>query len=159
MRCEDAIVRLLEAEPAELRGRGETKLARHVAECPRCARVAAALLAEMATLDEVLAGYASAGDADAAADRALGGIEHRASRRPLRSWRGGVGVSIAAAAGLAALLLLGRDGETPGVPAAEPAPEPPARVAVTPPSDRGVAVLETENPKITIVWLYEREES
>lgn len=185
MKCESAIRRLLEADPAELRGRGDGPLATHLAECDRCARLAATLTAELGELDQALAAYGAGGDPDSAADQALASIRstswRRASMRP-SSWPRSVWLPLAAAAALVGVLLVGPDGGpagdtkggdprggepsvgTPPISTPGPAPLPappgnPGRVAVTPPTSRGVAVLETANPKITIIWLYEREES
>lgn len=114
--------------------------------------------------------------ADAAADAALAasgdgsdGVVMDVRRGPGRRtgrgrsrWTRAAWVPLAAAAALAAVLLFGRDHPFSGpgtgtTPPAEPTIEP--QVAVTPPADKSVAIMETENPNITIVWLYEREGS
>lgn len=173
MNCERALDRMLEAEPAELRGEGGTELARHIRGCPRCQRTAGVLVAELSALDAALDAYAEEGDPEVAADAALAAIRagsvpgrarpHRGGR--MRATRGlaarlGAGLGLAAAAALAALLLRGPSGPTPPPPSAAGSPDPrePA-VAVTPPPGRGAAVLQTRNPDITVVWLYDREES
>ena len=159
MRCEMARERMLEVDPAELVGGGTGELAGHLAACPECAGVAAALVRELAALEDAVEAWAAAGDARAAADAVLAGSRERppvAGPLRRRAWR--VWVPLAAAAALAAVLLMSRE---PGVErtgtAVQAAPAP--RVAVTPPPDRGAAIMETPNPKITIVWLYEKEES
>jgi hypothetical protein len=187
MTCDMALERMLEAEPAALRGEDGSELARHIVGCDRCAAVAATLLDELDAVDAALADLAADGTdsaADAAADAALAAVRAGTSgdvppldartrtphgarvpaateprngearrRWPRRAW-----VPLAAAAGLATVLVLAReDRPVPG-----PAPERPAigaRVSVVPPTDRGAAIMETANPNITIVWLYEREES
>ncbi len=183
MTCETALDRMLEAGPAVLRGEDGGELARHIAGCPRCARVATAILADLEAVDRALADFADARDADAAADAALAAVRrqgdgdvvplrsrpgtttgdasprHAGGAGSRRAWTRRAWVPLAAAAALAAVLVLRQDeapfpaGPAPAAPAIEP------RVSVTPPADRGAAILETENPNITIVWLYEREES
>jgi hypothetical protein len=179
MNCDTALDRMLEAGPAELRGDAGSPLGRHLAACPRCRPVAEALAAALGSVDDTVTAYARTGDADAAVDAALAasrdtgpgpvGPGDRAGRpdrasgrlsgRLLRSPR--AWVPLAAAAVVAAVLLV--DGPGPGPPvdpgpvARDPALDP--RVAVVPPPDRNAAVLETRNPNITIVWLYEREGS
>lgn len=165
MTCETALDRMMEAEPAELRGPGDTPLARHLQTCPRCGRVAAALVAELDALDAALDAYAAAGDAEAAADTALAAAPPRPAGREAPSprspwWRRSLrgGVPLAAAAAVATLLLVGRGPDPEPSPAPAPVTSRSPRVAVEPPANRGAAVLETGNPNITIVWLYERED-
>ena len=93
MTCDEALDRMLEADPAELRGEAETGLARHIAGCHRCRAVAAAMLEETAAVDDALAGYAAGGrfEHDPALPRppipkladihALGAMEDRAPER------------------------------------------------------------------------------
>ena len=72
-----------------------------------------------------------------------------------RSW-----IPLAAAAALAAVLVVTGDDPFPVPdPGTQTETRVAPRVAVRPPADRGAAVMETENPNITIVWLYEREGS
>lgn len=177
MTCETALEQMLEAGPAALRGEDGGELARHVAECPRCARIAATLLRETGAVDRALDEWARATPADAAADVALAAAREDpgAGVVPLRhdrglgavevpgahqwSWTRKAWVPLAAAAALAGVLFLGRD-QGPGASpsrAAGPPVEP--RVSVTPPSDRSAAIMETGNPDITIVWLYQKEGS
>ena len=197
MRHDEALEGMLEAGPAELRGDGDTELARHIAGCDRCAAAAATILDELDAVDRAVAhlaadgpGTAEAtaapsthGEADAAVDAALAAIRTGrqgdvASLDPRRrtevdgepsargstadadrSWLRAAWVPLAAAAALAAVLVFSRDdpfaGAPPGAPPPEPTMEP--RVSVTPPADRAAAIMETENPDITIVWLYQRE--
>lgn len=174
MRCETALERMLEAEPETLRGEGDGELVRHLAGCARCARIAATLVEESDAVDRALDEWAGEISADATADAALAAIRatptdevappgfdqgsgavgvRRVSRR---TWMRRAWVPLAAAAALAGILFLTRH-EMPFPPASGsdgPAVEP--RVSVTPPPDRNVAIMETENPNITIVWLYQR---
>lgn len=144
MTCQDALERIMEAEPATLRGdaAADPALAGHLRACGRCQAVAAVLVEELDALD--------AGLGDLARPR----VPPR--RRAVLAW-----VPLIAAAALAAVLLLGRD--TTRAPVPIPGPEAvesaqPAGVAVTLPADRGGAIMSTNNPNITIVWLYQRSE-
>lgn len=181
MRCDEALERMLEAGPAELRGEADTGLAAHIAACDRCAAVAAAMLEEADAVDAALDEYAvgrpmgeAAGAdaptghhtaADAAADAALAAVREEAAgaiplAQPTAPWIRRAWVPLAAAAALAAVLVL-RQAPAPLPMGAPPSDEPTVqpRVSVTPPADKGAAIMATENPNITIVWLYEREES
>lgn len=113
--------------------------------------------------------------ADAATDAALAAV--RGTGRPAGAgaptapprrtlttrWTRAAWIPLAAAAALAAVMLLGRDdpfagtgpGPAPGERAIAADLDP--RVSVNPPTDRAAAIMETGNPDITIVWLYERE--
>ena len=162
MTCEDALDRMLEADPGNLSGgdAGDADLAAHLRECSRCAAVAAALSAELQALDRGL-GELAAGSPrpEVPAGGAGTGGEARprepGRRRASRAW-----VPLAAAAILAAVLVLGRSG--PDAPGEGPAPAAEGdfgpEVAVTLPADRRGAVMSTSNPRITVVWLYERSE-
>lgn len=150
---------MLEAEPAELRGEGESPLARHVRNCPACARAAAVLLQETEHVDAFLAD-APPLDVDAVLARA--GIAPRRAAPGTAPGRLGirrfptrrVWVPLAAAAALAGLLLL-RGPEPTRVPAtdmaAREAPAPPLVEAL---ADQDVAVLPTNDPNITVVWIF-----
>ena len=172
MRCETALERMLEAGPVELRGEGDTDLAAHIGECGRCARAAETILMELEAIDRALAEYAEGaeGVADAAADAALAASREQAADvvpfrggavrpgevvpvPPRRSWLDRAWIPAVAAAIAAVLLIPGDDSlrVTPTAATAEPT------LAVRPPPDRGAAIMQTENPNITIVWLYERE--
>ncbi|HUG42526.1 MAG TPA: hypothetical protein VMM12_18830 [Longimicrobiales bacterium] len=161
MRCEDALDRMLEAEPAALRGDAgaDLALAEHIGSCGRCGAVARALAAELAALDEGL---------ERLAMRAGGGARPVTTARPAGRVRrtAPIWAPLAAAAALAGVLVLGRQGGAPGSGAPGPTGQatPPtgsveaATVAVTLPADRGGAVIRTANPGITVIWLYERSE-
>lgn len=175
MTCETALERMLEAGPAALRGEDGGELARHIANCRQCARTAATLLEETGALDRALGDWAQRASPDEAADAALAAVRaapgdesvpvrpdhsHRAGAgAPRRTWRRRAWIPLAAAAALAGILFLARDDTPFPVASAPAAPPSEPRVSVTPPPDRSAAIMETENPNITIVWLYQREES
>jgi anti-sigma factor RsiW len=158
MTCETARERMLEVDAAELTGEGTGPLARHLEGCPACARMAATLATELADLERAFEAFETA-DARAAADAALAASRPRPAGSPRsRRWPRWPWVPLAAAAALTAVLVTTRQ---PPMEVTDPdvaAPTAP-RVAVTPPPDRAAAIMETANPDITIVWLYEREGS
>ena len=137
---------LLEAEAAELCGKGGSPLARHVRACPSCARAAALVLEETSRLDAFL-GEAPPLDVDA--------LLARAAAPPLRRFPGRrIWVPTAAAAALAALLLWqATEMRTPpvSVTAAVERSTPPL---VEPVPGQDVAVMQTDDPNITVVWLF-----
>lgn len=150
MTCSEARVALLEADLAELRGETESGLAGHLRGCAACRAVAGAIVA------------AEAGAAEWITTR----VPHRstaavmmagrtaAARRP--RWRGRWLVPLAAAAGLAALVLTWPDGPAGrrGAGAATPPPSPASRIAVEAPAGRSVAVFESTEPNVVIIWFY-----
>ncbi|HUP20493.1 MAG TPA: hypothetical protein VM778_11125 [Gemmatimonadota bacterium] len=156
MTCADALERLLVADPAALRGDAgaDLELAAHLEGCGRCRTVAGTLAAELTALDrevEALAGRAI---------RSASGSRSTESRRP-GWWRRGrwAWLPLATAAVLATILVLPR-GERAGAGArvgALPTPRE-TPLAVSLPEDRGGVVMSTGNPRITVVWLYERSE-
>lgn len=143
--CTAARELMLTAGPDQLHpGAGSSPLSRHLQECPACARAARAICAEHDALNDALAALVrDAGPAPAV----------RQARRRSAAWR-----IPAAAAAAAALLLVGRT-----VVRRDPAPAPlPVRAAAVPrmpivsaSADRAVAIMQTSNPNITVVWQLE----
>jgi hypothetical protein len=149
---------LLEAEPDELRGLGQTEVARHIRACAACARAGEIILGTTASLNAFLDRGVPVPDLDAVLRRATTsettpprkaeGPVPLASRRGSRRW-----VALAAAASIAALLLLPE----------RPAPLPPLATVATATTTlptvesapgQTVAVFETENPDITVLWFF-----
>ena len=157
MICTDAQARLLEADLPVLRGEGDDPLAHHLRSCSRCQGIAATILEGEAGLAESLALVLPPLDLDEILERAeapeKGKVVPITSRRP-RWTRSGAGftlIPLAAAAALTALFL----GRTPNLPGPEYTPElgrPGLNVEV--PEGQSVAVLETSNPEITVLWLF-----
>jgi predicted anti-sigma-YlaC factor YlaD len=149
--CDAMTGALLDAAPEELEGRGETDLARHLESCPSCRGIADRILAETAALNRWLE-RPGALDVDAILARA----RLEASARPTvgRRFREARWVlPLTAAAALAVLYLAERPPPPRGTPE-------PSRVAMTEPTldlevvgNATAAVLETDNPNITVVWL------
>jgi hypothetical protein len=142
--CATAADLLLVAEPAELRGEGDTGLAGHVRACASCRAQAQLLLAEQARLGRALHTLTALHTSPASRDR------------PTRHWLPRVLLPVAAAAA-AVVMLVTRTAEH----ANEPLPPllvPAARVADVPvvnaSTTRNVAVMQTSDPKITVVWYY-----
>lgn len=142
---------LLEAEPAELRGEGESPLARHVRACSSCARAAALVLGETARLDALLS-EAPPLDVDALLARA--GVKSGRAAAPPRRFLRRLWVPAAVAAALAALLLWQAVGvRTPPTPITAVA-ERTTLPLVEPIPGQDVAVMQTDDPDITVVWLF-----
>jgi hypothetical protein len=162
--CVEMRERLLEADPAELLGEGDSTVALHVAGCAACTAAARRILRSQQELADALsqlseraapaagAGVVAVGpvaSAETAGRRAPG-----ARRRLLRAMP-----PLAAAAVLVLFLLQQRAVDE--LPRLEPVPEPTAYaldmpvVNATDGSD--VAVMQTTNPNITVVWFLKRE--
>lgn len=151
MSCERMRDRLLEAELPELRGEGDTHLARHVRTCARCRAAARQLLDEegrLAALLDRLEPLTALPDATRAPPP-----EPRPGRRR-RLWVGLV--PALAAAGIAALLVL----TNLRPPVEETLHDTDAGMAALPvpaaegPPGRTVAVFRTANPDIVVIWFY-----
>ena len=146
MNCDAARERLLEADLAELRGGGE--LALHLQACEHCRRQAQVIVDQYTALRSALEGQAPRLDP---ADRRW--------QRPLRrvpAWRRwGVVVPLALAASLAILAVARRN--RPGL---EPATSMPAVASagagldVQGPPATTVAVFQTDNPDIVVIWSF-----
>jgi len=148
MTCDIARAALLEADPADLRRETDSALSGHLRECAACRTAADAILdAEGATAAWIAARAPRHAFAPA---RARGG---RAARHGTWRWAAG----IAAAAGIAGVVLMTRpDRPPPAPPTARTAPalDGRATVAVRAPAGRNVAVFETADPDIVVIWLY-----
>jgi len=149
--CEMALERMLDANPEELDGRGDSELVVHIQDCGRCQAVAAELLAGHEMLDAEIHSV----DADRGVERVMPAVRRAAIQRVRR--RRLIRFVIPAAAAAVLALLVTRD-PVPSMPLGNPpaqlagsAPEQPT-VRLAP--NTNALVLETNNPKITVVWFY-----
>lgn len=143
--CTEARELLLDADLETLNGAGQSDLARHLSRCVGCRALAERVVRAEATVADALAGINPTKSTDAlVAGARRAGPTYR--WKPLR-----VALPLTAAAALATVLLWPRHAAWPGAP--RPTPEPP-RLAVEAPPGVNVAVFQTNNPKITVIWLY-----
>lgn len=187
MSCKRAAEALRDADRQELEGRGDTPLARHVTRCDACRARAEAILAGTdrlgRALDELAGlrpGPASpAVDDREAARRAMAAARTRIDddRKPAsrndrgfhpgkrpggrdRSWLRSA-VPLAAAAVLALVYAIGEPPPPPGgweAPSPTVPATPPSSPSVEPGEGAGtVAVFETSDPDITVVWFFQEE--
>jgi anti-sigma factor RsiW len=146
--CRHAMIQMLEAAPADLRGEGDAGLAQHLSECPRCRSVAERMLREHDLLAEAL----SVVRPRAPIDQALGRARLEAQRRKRRRiWLSSV--PALAAAGLAALLLAwpSHEPSADGTPVAANDATPTPLVESS--NADAVTIMHTDNPNIVVIWL------
>lgn len=151
--CKTALERLLEADPAELSGGGESELAVHLRECDRCTAIAARLLAGQQELAGALGELGPLTGVENALRKARARSRQIARRR--NAWRAAAPLAAAAAvaAAVAAVLLVGSpNGRMPGEIVSLPAPrvEPVVEMAVA----QNVMVFETEDQSARVIWFY-----
>ena len=159
MRCEDARALLLEADLPDLDADGPSPLADHLRTCARCAEAAAAILQELASLESQL----TASVPDGAVDTIMARLGPAGASKPpqpeaaplsLSRWRRSPWIPVAMAAGVAGLFFVAR--------MRTPIPERMLPVAASAPSlplvessgAATVAVIETDNPDITVLWFF-----
>lgn len=133
MNCAEARERLLEADPAELRGTVESPLSRHLTGCAVCAGLARHILAQTAAIHAAL--------------------DHAPAVRPAKRWRRALPAGLAAAAVLA-VLLIRRIDVTETAPGAPHVDEATSALVVT---GANAAVMPTTNPKITVIWYFQEK--
>ena len=149
--CAEVRDLLLEAEPEELRGHGASPVAEHLRTCPGCARLAAAILEETAQLEAWLEAEPSVPVAEILTRAGIPVGPRPTLRLPRRSrwvW------APAAAAAAIAVLFVAIESRAPrplGAPRATP-PEAPPLVEAT--GGETVAVIQTDNPDITVLWFF-----
>lgn len=136
MNCETARALLLDADPGVLRAPQGTPLGAHLEACADCARLAGKILVSDAALHDALATL-SAGTTSA----------REVSRR---AWPRSV-VLLPVVAAAAALMLLLRP-EPSRLPVAPSALAVPRHTVVNGTNGSGVAVMQTRDPDITVIW-------
>jgi len=146
MTCIEARAALVEADPQELHGAADTPLAEHLRDCADCRAAAERIVLVENAMGRRLAALAPR----------RGLARARATPPPKRRpWRWAV--PLAAAAGVGALLLLvPRPPESR--PAADSRPSTLVReaggVSVRAPAGRNVAVFETADSGIVVIWFF-----
>lgn len=158
MSCDEMRDRMLEAPLAALAGEGASPLARHLGECASCRSHARRIVAGTRALADRLDALEPRISGDEAVrlarpERAITGSVGPERRSPAAAW---IAIPLAAAAAVAWLLIPG-DGPRPAGPEHAPPPErassdPGFRIEV--PVGRRVAVFETPDPEIRVVWFY-----
>ena len=152
--CTRSLDYLLEAELDELDGGSDTEVGRHVRDCERCRAVAQKVLDGTARLDAALATVPDGFDVDVVLGRARSPESGppRTTISPLRRrWQRIATVALAAS--IVGLLVLGdRDEALPGAPFV---PRVTAQLPIVEPSaGQNVAVIQTDNPDITVLWFF-----
>jgi len=148
---------ILEAETDELRGIGSGVVAAHIRGCPSCARLATRILEETAALNEYLTAEADAEAVDVVLRRA--GIANTGSAvtpsRSRRAWARPSAWGALAAAASITLLLVARERPPTSAPTAVALAVEEAPPLVQSSSERTVAVMQTDNPDITVLWFFQ----
>ncbi len=144
MTCAEARERMLEAERTDLSGATESELSLHLRGCARCRRAANRIL----EAERELWGALAAATPVRGTEEAVGTVRRRAQRRRW-VWRV---APLAAAAGLAVALLARREQVQQSLP--PKAPPTRAGLAVEGPPGRSVAVFQTDNPDIVVIWFF-----
>ena len=148
--CDAARELLLEAEPAELRGEGDRPLAAHLRGCTACRQRAAHLIRETDLLRSSIDGSRPS---RAAANPPRTVARGMASRATPRRWR--IVVPLALAAGIAALVLWrGYHLAPPRGAPLQVATATSGPLDVQVPASQSVAVFQTANPNIVVIWSY-----
>lgn len=146
MTCAVAREWMLEAERADLAGATASELSAHIAGCAACRHAAREILAAERELEDILA--------KAAPRLGVEGIPQVAARQTRRrrlAWT----APLAAAAVVAAVLVARRPPLEPPTTLAGPvAAQPAAGFAVEAPPGRTIAVFQTDNPDIVVVWFF-----
>ena len=151
MNCELALERMLDADPEALGGLGDVELVGHIQGCERCQAVAAELLAG----HEALAAKLHSVDVGRGVERVLPAVRRAASRRVRRRRLIRFALPTTAAAALALLATRARAPSMPlGNPPAQLAGRATEHPTVRLAPNTNALVLETNNPKITVVWFY-----
>lgn len=151
MNCELALERMLDADPEELEDRGDSELVVHIQGCGRCQAVAAELLAG----HQMLAAQIHSVDVDRGVEAVLPAVRRVATLRVRR--RRLIRFALPAAAAAVLALLATRD-PLPSLPLVDPPAQLAGQSRVQPTvrlaPNTNALVLETTNPKITVVWFY-----
>lgn len=146
MTCTEARAALLAADLEELRGAADTPLALHLRGCTACRATAERIIRVEGAMGRRLGALAP--QRDIARPPAM-----MPSPRP-GPWRWAV--PLAAAAGIVALLVVTRPPKPPPIEErpADVAVQEAGGVSVRAPAGRNVAVFQTDDPNIVVIWFY-----
>ena len=154
--CRRPVADLLRADVDELEGCGSTELAGHIRACERCGALARSILSGYEALDDTLEAAVRVQERWIVAlgqTRAARGVRHR-SRWALPIPPVWAAATVAAASIAAALALVL---PAPLDPPLEQVWLPPASAASVPvvsAAQHNVAVIQTDDPDITVFWFY-----
>jgi hypothetical protein len=148
---------MLEADLPSLEGATDDPLARHIRECAECGVKARAIIEAEASLARALERAVPQPNVEgilriSGRGRTPSALTSGLLRRFPRGPRSRYSVLPLAAAAVLAAVFLGRPPALPGPPYSPP--RSPAGLDVQVPEGTNVAVLETNNPAITVLWLY-----
>ena len=156
MNCREAHEAILEADLAALESPGSTPLGRHLQACPDCRARARAILKGEAHIAVALARGLAPPNLDEVLERGTG-TETGPATAPRQARRGispgrVIRTLIPLTAAAILVVFLGRAPSLPG-PIYLPPPEDPG-LNVEVPQGQSVAVMETTNPAIAVVWIF-----
>jgi hypothetical protein len=146
MKCAEARDAMLTADMDELRGDADTALARHIAACAECARIALLITEDAASMNHALMTLSTPVPTRTAA---VTSHTRKRLRPPFALAAAAALACIAVSAALMQRELARRAGD------AYPLYLPPVVAHAGPVNKTGdgaVAVIRTSNPKITVVW-------
>lgn len=150
MTCATARTQMLTADPAELAGSTGSDLSLHIATCTSCRARGAALLEAQAELARAIDAPGEADGRDAVRS-AIAVARRRRDDARRRRWM----YPLTAAAVLAGLMVMRYGDRTPVPPSLPVAPPAAGRgITVAAPQGRNVAVLQTDNPNVVIIWFF-----
>lgn len=153
MTCATARTQMLTADPAELAGSTGSDLSLHIATCTSCRALGASLLEAQAELARAIdaTGEADGADGRDAVRSAIAVARRRRDDARRRRWM----YPLSAAAVLAGWMVMRYRDRTPVLPSLPVAPPAAGRgITVAPPQGRNVAVLQTDNPNVVIIWFF-----
>jgi hypothetical protein len=152
MNCSTAADMMMEADPQELSGEGDSDLASHLEGCSSCRAMA----------EQLIDGHLSlAMGLDARMPRlsvedALHAAERRASALRRRNARLQIGAPLAAAAGFVALVLLEHGSQAVEEPVQTTVVKSMPGLDVTGPPGKDIAVFKVlDRPDIVVVWFFD----
>ncbi len=152
MNCQTATEMMMEASPRDLAGDGDPILASHLESCEKCRALAEHFLVSQLGLVRELDAHAPRLSVDEALQAAKGRVA--TIRRRNARWQ--IGAPLAAAAGLAGLVVLADGSEETDVLARTPVPEQLPGLEVIGPPGKDVAVFNvTDRPDVVVVWFFD----